>query len=176
MEQARLQNFTLPGNATQKIIQRQSHISSFEERIFDSLVALKVAISQYAMHLATKERRRLFEELDSKINVDDWHEEDTLPVTSSFQEFLKWMIHSKHYQWTSIGVSAQGTILVAWRTPRVMLTANFDSQDSVRWTAQVKSANGDVGHSVGKCTLRLFAEQAMFYLKETNDGKIGTDR
>lgn len=171
---ARLQNTAWSRSATtQKMV--QPRVTSFDERIFDSLVSLKVAISQYAMHLDASERRRLFEELDSKINVEDWHEDDMLPAVSSLQEFLKWMIYSKHCPWTSIGVSSQGSILVAWYTPRVLLTANFEAQDSVRWTAQVKSANGDVGHSVGKCTLRLFAEQAMFYLKEASSGKVNSD-
>src|SRR3977135_3567716 len=157
-ELARLQNTTWSGSATtQKMV--QPRVASFDEKIFDSLVSLKVAISQYAMHLGAADRQRLFEELDSKINVEDWHEDDTLPTVSSLQEFLKWMIYSKHCQWTSIGVSSQGSILVAWRTPRVLLTANFEARDSVRWTAQVKSASGEVGHSVGKCPLRLFAEQ-----------------
>lgn len=167
------QSAILSGGGIQKIVQPRA--ASFDERIFDSLVSLKVEISQYAMHLGSAERHRLFEELDSKINADDWHEDDTLPTANSFQEFLKWMIYSKHYQWTSIGVSAQGSILVAWHTPRVLLTANFESRDSVRWTAQVKSAGGDVGHSVGKCTLRLFAEQAMFYLREASGGKVNSD-
>jgi len=171
---ARAQSRPWSGSATTQTM-IQPRVTSFDERIFDSLVSLKVAISQYAMHLGAAERQRLFEELDSKINVEDWHEDDTLPAVSSLQEFLKWMIYSKHCQWTSIGASSQGSILVAWHTPRVLLTANFEARDSVRWTAQVKSADGEVGHSVGKCTLRLFAEQAMFYLKEASGGKVKSD-
>jgi hypothetical protein len=160
---AKLRATAPPGVGIKKMVQPRA--SSFEERIFDTLVALKVAVSQYAMHLGGDERARLFEELDSKINVEDWHEDDTLPTAGSFIEFLKWMIYAKRSEWSSIGVSSQGTVLVAWRLPNVLLTANFEAKDSVRWTAQIKSPAGDVGYSVGKCTLRLFAEQAMFYLK-----------
>lgn len=78
---------------------------SFEERLFDSLVSLKVAVSQYAMHLPSDERRRIFDRLDSVINVDDWHEEDNLPILNSFRDFLKWMIYAKRFNWSSIGVS-----------------------------------------------------------------------
>jgi hypothetical protein len=160
---AKLRAAAQPGVGINKMV--QPRVASFEEHIFDTLVSLKVAVSQYAMHLGRDERARLFEELDSKINVEDWHEGDKLPTPQSFVEFLKWMIYSKHSEWTSIGVSSQGSILVAWRTPKVLLTANFEAKDSVRWTAQVKSSAGDVGYSAGKCTLRLFAEQAMFYLR-----------
>src|SRR5487761_1059138 len=64
--------------------------ASFEEKIFNSLVALKISVSQYAMHLSNDERRRLFVRLDEVINIEDWHEEDTLPILGSFINFLKW--------------------------------------------------------------------------------------
>jgi hypothetical protein len=142
---------------SERVVRSVTQSTGFEENIFNSLVSLKVAVSQYAMHLSSNERHRIFEQLDSMINVDDWHEGDDLPKPSSFQDFLKWV---------SIGVSQDGNIMVAWRTRRVLLTANFASQDSVRWTAQIKSDAGETGHAVGKCPLRLFSEQAMFYLNE----------
>src|ERR1700722_14074374 len=69
-------NFVLQTNATRTLYQQETQANAFSERLFDSLVSLKVAISQYAMHLDSDERHRLFEELDSKINLDDWHEDD----------------------------------------------------------------------------------------------------
>jgi hypothetical protein len=164
-------NLVLVANASGTLLQRGAQATASREHLFNSLVALKVAISQYAMHLSSQERHRLFEELDSKINEDDWHEEDLLPRTNSFIDFLKWMIHAKYFKWTSIGVSAAGTILVAWKTTNVMLTANFEKPGSVRWTAQVKSANGEVGQSAGISTLRLFADQALFYLRQISDAQ-----
>jgi hypothetical protein len=141
--------------------------ASFEEQVFNSLVLLKVSISQYAMHLSTEERHRLFKELDGLINVEHWHEGDTLPSIIAFRDFLKWMIYSKYFKWISLGVSDDGGMLVAWKTPRVLLTAKFSGlagQEGVRWTAEMTSAKGETGYAVGKCPLRLFAEQAMFFL------------
>jgi hypothetical protein len=163
-----LRNFTplrFAGAATQHRILPVSVAGSFEEKIFNSLVSLKVAVAAYAMHLDGDERARLFAALDDKINVDDWHEDDALPAVRSFVDFLKWMIFARHHDWTSIGVSAAGTITVAWRTPRVLLTADFVHENEVRWTAQLKGENGEVGHTAGRCGLRLFSEQALFYLK-----------
>ncbi|SRR6266566_5902757 len=159
------QQVLLVSNAPQTVTRLSPQQSSFEERIFGSVVSLKVAISQYAMHLSSQERHRIFDQLDFVINVDDWHEEDNLPNLQSFQDFLKWMIYSKYFRWTSIGVSDEGNTLVAWKTDRVLLTANFAGPDNVRWTAQITSAGGEHGHTVGKCPLRLFAEQALFYLR-----------
>jgi hypothetical protein len=153
------------GAATQNRILQVPTDGSFEEKIFDALVSLKLAASTYAMHLSADERSRIFAELDDKINVDDWHQEDKLPAVQSFVQFLKWMIFARHHKWTSIGVSAAGTITVAWRTPRVLLTADFVQENEVRWAAQLTGENGDVGHAAGRCSLRLFSEQALFYLK-----------
>jgi hypothetical protein len=139
--------------------------AGFEERVFNSLVSLKVAVSQYAMHLSTDERQRLFAELDSVINTDDWHEEDKLPAIESFRDFLKWMIYSKYNKWISIGVSDDGLLQVAWKTERVLLTALFVGKEAVRWTAQTTSAKGEKGQLVGRAPLRTFTEHALFLLR-----------
>ena len=154
-------------NQPQTLVRTIPENADFAEQIFNSLVSLKVAVSQYAMHLSTLERHRIFAELDSIINIEDWHEGDALPKVNAFKDFLKWMIYSKYFKWISIGISDEGSLLVAWKTKRVLLTAKFSGlagQEGVRWTAQITSQVGEVGHAVGKCPLRLFAEQAMFYL------------
>jgi hypothetical protein len=142
--------------------------TNYDERLFDSLVSLKVAASQYAMHLSAEERHRIFERLDSVINVEDWHEEDTLPRRESFKNFLKWMIYSKFFGWSSIGVSNDGCILVAWSRQNLVLTANFSVQNKVTWTAAVETENGPA-HAVGTCSLQHFAKQALFYLEDGSE-------
>jgi uncharacterized UPF0160 family protein len=150
--------------------------TDFAERVFNSLVALKVAVSQYAMHMSDAERHRIFAELDSVINTEDWHEEDELPKVEAFKDFLKWMIYSKYNKWISIGVSDDGDLMVAWKTTRVLLTAKFSGlseQEAVRWTAQIMSKKGETGYTVGRSPLRLFSEQALFYLKGAEEDEGG---
>jgi hypothetical protein len=146
-------------------VHNQPIAKSFEERIFDALVALKVSASFLSMHLTADERSRIFAALDDTINVDDWHDGDKLPGVASFQEFLRWMIYSRNVDWTSIGVSENGTVLVAWRKERSLLTADFEGGNSVRWTVRLTGEDGEVGHTAGRCPLKLFAEQAGFYLR-----------
>lgn len=136
---------------------------SFEEKVFDSLVSLKVAMSLYAMHIPPVERKRIFDRLDEVINFDDWHEEDTFPTRASFINFLKWIIFCKTYSWSSIGVADNGNILVAWTQPGLTLTANFFPQNKVTWTATVESESG-AAHTAGSGLLQHFAKQALFYL------------
>ena len=155
--------------ATNTVTRVIPETEDFTARVFKSLVALKVAVSQYAMHLSNSERHRIFAELDSVINTDDWHEDDQLPKIEAFKDFLRWMIYSKYNKWISIGVSDDGHLLVAWKTDRILLTARFSGlagQEAVRWTVQITSKKGETGYTVGKCPLRLFSEQALFYLKE----------
>jgi hypothetical protein len=139
------------------------HQTSYAERLFDCLVSLKVAASQYAMHLSPQELHRIFDRLDSVINVEDWHEDDKLPHLDSFRNFLKWMIYSKDFSWSSIGVSNEGNILVAWSRPNLVLTANFSTQNKLTWTAALETEHG-LAHAVGTCSLQHFAKQAFFYL------------
>ncbi len=145
------------------VVRSIQHQTSYAERLFDCLVSLKVAASQYAMHLSAQERHRIFHRLDSVINVEDWHEDDTLPRLDSFRNFLKWMIYSKDFSWSSIGVSNEGNILVAWSRPNLALTANFSTQNKLTWTAAMETENGPA-HAVGACSLQHFAKQALFYL------------
>lgn len=154
----------LPQNSREPIVKHERAGQTLAEKIFDTLVSLKVSVSFFAMHLSRDERRRIFDALDDIINMDDWHESDTLPTKQSFQQFLKWMIFSGRTDWTSIGVSDAGTVLAAWRKARVLLTADFESNDSVRWTVRLSGEDGEVGHTAGRCPLKLFAEQAQFYL------------
>jgi hypothetical protein len=137
--------------------------SSFEETLFNNLVSLKVATSLYAMHLSAEERARLFARLDSVINTEDWHEDDSLPRSESFVNFLKWMVYSNDFSWSSIGVSNEGNVLVAWSRPDLVLTAQFFVQNKVTWTSTVETKEGPA-HTVGTCSLQYFATQALFYL------------
>jgi hypothetical protein len=158
--------FTLYGEKRGSFVTRSHDAAQLESKLFDALVKLKVAVAKYAMHISSDERHRIFEELDSLLNCDDWHEGDTLPAADSLVAFLKWSIYSKRIDWTSLGVSNEGHILVAWRSPRVQLTAAFAVPDEVKWTARVESKTG-IEHAAGKSSLQYFAKQFSFVFSES---------
>jgi hypothetical protein len=141
------------------------HEASFEEKLFDVRVKLKVLVAQYAMHVSEPDRDRIFKQLDDIINIEDWHVEDVFPKHEAFQELLKWSIYSHDYDWTSLGVSDQGDILVSWITDSALLTANLAGKGVVRWTARIKSQTG-LEHAAGSCSLQYFQKQAQFYLQQ----------
>ena len=74
---------TISAKKPNEVVRSVPQQLSFDERIFDALVRLKVAVSHYAMHLPATERTRLFSRLDEVINKEDWHEEDQLPIAAS---------------------------------------------------------------------------------------------
>jgi hypothetical protein len=151
------------GNRDTTSLHRAVTAKTFAEAIFNSLVELKVGVAQYAMHLSSNVRSKLFSDLDDVINVDDWYEGDTLPRAPSFRDFLKWTIYSKRFNWTSIGVSDEGDILVAWRSDNAMIAARYDGYGRVWWTA-TKEVAGEKNHAAGDSSLEFFEEDARRYL------------
>lgn len=132
--------------------------------LFDARVHLKVATSQYAMHLSSDERARLFAEVDYLLETEAWDEENALPRQQSFLGFLRWTILSKNSSWTSLGLDGDGSILLAWKKGQNVLTANFVDANEAKWAAQLTiGSNKEV--SVGQGPLKSFAEHAVFHLK-----------
>lgn len=144
---------------------------TFEQRVEDTLVELKAAAAQYAMHMSSAQREAIFGQLADIINVDDWYEDDEFPKLSSFKDLLTWSIYAALPQWDSLGVDDDGDILVAWHSDAITLTANFDGNRLVRWTSRYQSEKDVVAHAAGDCSLRQFAKQAKFYLQgDASDG------
>lgn len=136
---------------------------SFQQRVFDASVDLKVTVSQYAMHLTTETRAKLFYDLDEVVNGEDWYEDDPLPNLISFRDFLKWSIYSKRYNWLSIGFSSEGNISVAWKSVHGLLTATFLGHSRILWTAARSSPEGQT-YAAGDSTLQFFEREARLYL------------
>jgi hypothetical protein len=136
---------------------------SLKEKLFDSAVSLKVALSKYAMHLSQKQRQKTFSEIDRLLDIEDWDEEDRLPKSASFVDFFKWIVYSKEADWTSFGLSDAGNLLAAWKIGGSLLTANFLGNGTALWTARLLDESGE-SHVAGSGTLSSFATTASFYL------------
>jgi hypothetical protein len=137
---------------------------SFEERVEGALVGLKSTIAQFAMHLSPEQQEVLSDQLSNIINIDDWYEEDQFPMQSALRDLLAWSIYAQLPGWDSLGVDDDGRVLIAWHTPQLTLTANFDGNHLVRWTSRQQAEGETPAHTAGDCSLRRFAKQARFYL------------
>ena len=111
--------------------QKEGH--AFESRVFDALAGAKVLSSQVAMHLEQELRDRLFRQLDSLHETDQWEEGDEPLNQSSFQTFLKAILTIRPERRPGLGLSHTGNLIAAWTTVRDRLTIEFLPNDRVSW-------------------------------------------
>lgn len=142
---------------------------SFDSQVLARLFDLKVLISQYAVHLKSKERDRLFTYLNRLVDPNAWHEYDPLPQQSSFKAFLRWALFARWTEWSGIGFSHSGNILVSWRRPNDRVTAEFLPRDEIRWTTSVL-IEGRKEIAAGVCHLRRFPQAITSHLTEQWSG------
>jgi hypothetical protein len=106
---------------------------TLESRVFDALAGAKVLTSQVAMHLEQEFRNRLFRQLDSLHETDQWEEGDEPLDQASFQTFLKAILTIKPERRPGLGLSQTGNLIAAWTTERDRLTIEFLPNDGVSW-------------------------------------------
>jgi hypothetical protein len=104
-----------------------------EVRAFDALANAKILTAQVAMHLEREFRERLYRQLDSLHDTDEWEEGDEPLNQSSFQTFLKAILTIKAERRPGLGLSHTGNLIAAWTTARDRLTIEFLPNDRVRW-------------------------------------------
>jgi hypothetical protein len=104
-----------------------------ELRMFDALSAAKILTSHVAMHLEQNFRDRLFQQLDSLHETDEWEDGDKPINQSSFQTFLKAILTIKPERRPGLGLSHSGNLIAAWTTGSDRLTIEFLPNDRVSW-------------------------------------------
>lgn len=107
--------------------------TSIEERLFDAAAAAKILTSQVAMHLESEWRQKLFRQLDSLHDPEEWESGDLPLQQSSFATFLKAICQIKPKKRPGLGLSGGGHLIAAWATKRDRLTIEFLPSDGVRW-------------------------------------------
>jgi hypothetical protein len=103
------------------------------ERLFDARSAAKVLTASVAMHLDPTWRERLFQQLDSLHDPEEWEEGDEPLQQSSYATFLKAMLTIDPEIRPGLGLSHGGHLIAAWTTGRDRLTIEFLPGDRVRW-------------------------------------------
>jgi hypothetical protein len=106
---------------------------ALENRVFEALAGAKILTSRVAMHLEREIRDRLFRQLDSLHETDQWEEGDQPLDQSSFQTFLKAILTIRPERRPGLGLSHTGNLIAAWTTGRDRLTIEFLPNDRVSW-------------------------------------------
>jgi hypothetical protein len=107
--------------------------SSLQERFFDALANVKILTSRIAMHLDQEWRDRLFQQLDSLHDLDEWEDGDQPVQQPSFATFLKAMLNINPERRPGLGLSNAGHLIAAWTTNQDRLTIEFLPGDRTRW-------------------------------------------
>lgn len=115
---------------------------SIEERLFEATAAVKVLTSQVAMHLDKEWRNKLFFQLDSLHDPDEWEGEDSPIRKESFDTFLKAICHIKPARRPGLGLAPSGNLIAAWTNPDDRLTIEFLPLSVVRWVLSQPGPDG----------------------------------
>ncbi|HLE62348.1 MAG TPA: hypothetical protein VI750_04370, partial [Pyrinomonadaceae bacterium] len=106
---------------------------SLEERLFDATASVKILTAQVAMHLDREWRNKLFAQLDSLHDLEEWDPDDEPIQIGSFATFLKAMVQIKPQRRPGLGLSHNGYLVAAWTVGKDRLTIEFLQNDRVRW-------------------------------------------
>jgi len=130
VQQRLLAIHTAPRTSYQGQHQDRNH----ELELFEALVKFKVLTSQVAMHLDDDWRTRLFRQLDSLLDVNEWDNDDQPPTAESFHTFLKMILSRGIEVRPGLGASADGHLIAAWTVGDAKLTIECLPSDQVRWS------------------------------------------
>lgn len=147
-----------PGvSATRSAKKGEETARSLAERLYDASVTAKVMTAQVAMHLDRGWRERLFAQLDDLLNADDWHDDDSPVLSSSFATFLRMILYQRPARRPGLGLSHKGHLVAAWTEDTNRLTLEFLPRDAIRWVLSCEM-NGERERATGETPVRRLPE------------------
>lgn len=130
---AALRNPQSPASLRPYSVAKNNDSRTIEEQLFDATANTKILTSQVAMHLDREWRERLFQQLDSLHDPEEWDADDRPIQQSSFATFLKAICQIKPTVRPGLGLSHGGQLVAAWTCGKNRLTIEFLPNDRVRW-------------------------------------------
>jgi hypothetical protein len=107
--------------------------ASVEEQLFDAAAAAKIITSHVAMHMHTDWRKRLYRQLDSLLDTEEWMEGDAPLSKESFETFLRLMLLMKPKVRPGLGLTPSGQLIATWQAGESRLTVECHPNDLIRW-------------------------------------------
>lgn len=129
---------------------------AIEERLFDATSSVKMLTAQVAMYMDKKWRDKLFSQIDSLHDLDEWDTDDKPVKKSSFATFLKAILQIKPQRHPGLGLTYEGYLIAAWTTGQDRLTTEFLPRDRVRWVL-TRNIDGETEGAAGETAVsRLY--------------------
>jgi hypothetical protein len=131
------------------MLARSTREVSLEEKLLDARVSAKQLVAAVAMHIDPHTRVRLFDQLDSILDPEEWAAGDKPLLSASFETFLRAMLELAPGKHPSIGLGHDGHLLAAWGATGDRLSIEFLPRRRVRWSATLTVA-GQTERAVGE--------------------------
>lgn len=149
---AALHNPPSPASLRPYSVAENNETKTIEERLFDATANVKILTSQVAMHLDREWRERLFQQLDSLHDPEEWEAEDKPIQQSSFVTFLKAICRIRPTVRPGLGLSHGGLLVAAWTSGKNRLTIEFMPNDRVRWVVS-RYPDGELEQFAGQTSV-----------------------
>lgn len=122
--------------------------AGLKEQLYDARSAFKLQTAQIAMHLDMCLRSRLFKQLDSLLDYENWESADVPPTLASYLTFLRMLLDLNPAVRPSLGATSDGRLVAAWTEGRDRLTIECLPNDEVRWVLS-HEVDGDCERGAG---------------------------
>jgi hypothetical protein len=127
------------------------------ERLFDALAAFKQKTSIIAAgHFDDDERARLFRQLDSLLDVENWDSSDAITTEASFTTLLRLVLFLGGRR-PALGSTSSGNFIATWTEGGDRLTIECRPNDHVRWVL-TQYTDGQRESAAGETTSRRLPE------------------
>lgn len=112
----------------------QSEEGSDERKLFAALTDAKIFTSTVAMHLDSTWRKKLFRQLDSLHDIEEWEEGEEAVRLDSFKTFLRSYLAISPKKNPGFALTREGLLIATWTEGQDRLTLEFGADDAVRWS------------------------------------------
>jgi hypothetical protein len=103
-----------------------------------------------AMHLTADERGRLFRQLDSLMDYENWDPDDVPVGLPSFTTFIRMVLFLGGRR-PAMGATSTGNLIASWTEGNDRLTIECKSDDHIRWVL-VENLDGERESAAGETT------------------------
>lgn len=128
------------------------------EHIFNATAEIKILTSQVAMHLDASTKSKLFAQIDSLHDYDDWDPDDKPIQKDSFRSLLRTMLFIKPQRHPGIGLSHNGNVVAVWLYGDSKLSAEFLGNDQIKWIVKLVTEDNEIERVAGTTKIARFIE------------------
>ena len=130
---------------------------NLDEELYDALASFKIRTAAVAMHWDRNWRSRLFRQLDSLLESENWDAQDPAPSIGSFATLLRMLMLLRPTRPPGLGASGDGNLIAAWTVGDDRLTIECLPRDIVRWNLSA-TIDGERERSAAVTPLRRLSE------------------